>query len=295
MRKFPQLPEPYRLDKHVILKEQKAAAILNPAVQLSFFDTTNKIQVTGPRGTATINPNESADFLTSLIAVNAILTGDEVSILFVQEKLLTDETSRTAAYLCCIADDCDQIMQFYAKIEACSIAVVGCGGIGSLSAQILAGGGIKSIVLADHDQIEKSNFNRQYFWTLKDIGRSKVEVLKENLHERYPELNISVHKEKITDNNLETIIASVDAVLFTADEPIGLLRKARIFSEKHNKKFIGAGYFMSEAILSLSSQERMTDERDILPLPQKIAPSFGPTNVEIAGAASSYLLLLMGD
>jgi len=295
MVEFLKLPVPYLLKEHIIYKDQRAIAILNPGIQMSFSQADSKIHVTGPRGTALVDPDQPEDYLASLIAVNAILLGAEQSVHAVQEKLISDRYSRTTSYLCCIAKNCEQIELFYLNVCDCSIAIIGCGGIGTLSAQILAGTGVKKLTLADHDHIEKSNFNRQFFWTLSDIGKLKAEVLKLRLLERYSDLKIQLHTEKAELTTLEAIVSSVDVILFTADEPIGLLREARLMARKHNKKFVGAGYFMSEAILSMSATERPTDERTIFPLSLKIAPSFGPSNVEIAGAASAYLLLLVGN
>jgi hypothetical protein len=295
MNDFPKLPYPYLLEEHIVYKRNKAIAILNPGIQLSFFKNNSKIQITGPGGSVIIDKLKPNDYLASLIAVKAIILGSEHSVRAVQEKLISDAHSRTTSYLCCLAKNCEEIELFYAKLSNCSIAIIGCGGIGSLSAQILVGAGIKKLTLSDHDYIEESNFNRQFFWTRSDIGKLKVDILKLRLLERYDNLQIHLHTEKVQLANLETIVSSVDAILFTADEPIGLLREARAMARKYGKKFVGAGYFMSEAVLSLSANERPTDERSIFPLTLKIAPSFGPSNVEIAGAATSYLLLLLGN
>ena len=57
------------------------------------------------------------------------------------------------------------------------ILIVGAGGIGCTSAEILARAGVGEIYIADFDHIETSNLQRQIAFMPKDIGQSKVEVL----------------------------------------------------------------------------------------------------------------------
>ena len=59
-----------------------------------------------------------------------------------------------------------------------SICIIGCGGLGTTTAQYLAMTGITKMVLIDFDKIEMSNLNRQLSFLEKDIGRNKAEVLK---------------------------------------------------------------------------------------------------------------------
>lgn len=55
-----------------------------------------------------------------------------------------------------------------------TVAVIGCGGLGCNIAVHLAGIGIGKIILCDFDVINESNLNRQFFYKLNDIGKSKV-------------------------------------------------------------------------------------------------------------------------
>ena len=64
------------------------------------------------------------------------------------------------------------------KLLKAKVVVVGCGGLGSIAAVYLAASGIGSIHLVDFDVVDASNLHRQVFYTTKDIGRSKAEVLK---------------------------------------------------------------------------------------------------------------------
>ena len=54
-----------------------------------------------------------------------------------------------------------------------SVAVIGCGGLGCNASVHLAGMGIKKMLLIDFDVTEKSNLNRQFFYSEDNIGESK--------------------------------------------------------------------------------------------------------------------------
>lgn len=64
-----------------------------------------------------------------------------------------------------------------------TVMVCGVGGVGSFVAEALARSGVGSLILVDADHIDISNLNRQLMTTKNNIGRSKVEALKERLQE----------------------------------------------------------------------------------------------------------------
>ena len=69
------------------------------------------------------------------------------------------------------------------KIFNTSVCIIGCGGLGTSAAQYLVMSGIQKLILIDNDKISLSNLNRQTLFFEEDIGKSKVEVLKKNLHQ----------------------------------------------------------------------------------------------------------------
>ena len=69
-------------------------------------------------------------------------------------------------------------MKVVKKIMNSSICIIGCGGLGTTTAQYLAMTGIGRIHLIDFDKVEISNLNRQLSYLEKDIGKNKAEILK---------------------------------------------------------------------------------------------------------------------
>lgn len=59
--------------------------------------------------------------------------------------------------------------------------IVGCGGLGCPSGIYLAGAGVGTIGLVDHDIVDESNLHRQICHKESKIGKSKVESLSEAL------------------------------------------------------------------------------------------------------------------
>ena len=63
------------------------------------------------------------------------------------------------------------------KLKLANVLIVGAGGIGCSSAELLARAGVGKITLIDADTIEISNLQRQIAFGHEDIGRYKAEVL----------------------------------------------------------------------------------------------------------------------
>ena len=71
------------------------------------------------------------------------------------------------------------------------IHIVGCGSVGSTIAENLARCGVKNMVLWDFDTVESHNIVNQMF-RQQDVGKTKVEALKDILCDINPELSDTV-------------------------------------------------------------------------------------------------------
>ncbi len=97
-----------------------------------------------------------------------------------------------------------------------TVAIIGMGGIGSHTAQALAGAGVRRFIVMDFDTVDGSNLNRQFMYTACDVGRQKVEVAKEYLLARFPHLEV----EAISENPFVTskcAFTSAGIVLFCGE------------------------------------------------------------------------------
>lgn len=103
------------------------------------------------------------------------------------------------------------------KLKLANVLIVGCGGIGCSSAELLARAGVGQITLIDADQVEMSNLQRQVAFTPDDIGCYKAETLAKRLHQINPHIRVKSIVAKLDQDNAEQLIAAQDLVLDGCD------------------------------------------------------------------------------
>lgn len=89
------------------------------------------------------------------------------------------------------------IVDNYEKIRELTIAIVGIGGVGSVTAEMLTRCGIGKLVLFDYDNVELANMNRLFFLP-HQAGQSKVEAAASTLRYINPDVEIEIHNYNIT-------------------------------------------------------------------------------------------------
>lgn len=89
-------------------------------------------------------------------------------------------------------------------LEAATVGIAGAGGLGSNCAAHLVRAGVRHLVIADFDVVCASNLNRQFFFR-DQIGRKKVDALRENLLRIDPDIQLEMHDVKITPTNIDTL------------------------------------------------------------------------------------------
>lgn len=120
------------------------------------------------------------------------------------------------------------------KLQEASVVIIGCGGLGTVAATYLAGSGIGRIHLVDFDVIDVSNIHRQLFYTTKDIGKLKVEVLAHYLHNIAPFTEVSTTNTPVSKQNIFEVLEKGDIILDCTDSlPIKyLINDACVMMEK---------------------------------------------------------------
>ncbi|XP_012938779.1 ubiquitin-like modifier-activating enzyme 5 [Aplysia californica] len=89
------------------------------------------------------------------------------------------------------------IVDNYEKIRDYTVAVVGVGGVGSVTAEMLTRCGIGKLLLFDYDKVELANMNR-LFYQPHQAGLSKVEAAERTLKEINPDVEFEVYNYNIT-------------------------------------------------------------------------------------------------
>jgi molybdopterin/thiamine biosynthesis adenylyltransferase len=102
-----------------------------------------------------------------------------------------------------------------AKIRNTTLLIAGCG-IGSSLAVCAARMGFEQFVLVDGDVVDAHNLNRQ-FYDFSDVGRPKVDALKDQILRINPQARVEAMQENLTFDNTDRIVGKVDMVLDTVD------------------------------------------------------------------------------
>lgn len=89
------------------------------------------------------------------------------------------------------------IVSNYERIREFSIAIVGVGGVGSVTAEMLTRCGIGKLILFDYDKVELANMNRLFFQPHQS-GLSKVDAAAETLRKINPDVEILTYNYNIT-------------------------------------------------------------------------------------------------
>src|SRR5256886_9299599 len=100
-----------------------------------------------------------------------------------------------------------------------SVAIIGCGALGTVIANNLCRAGIGSLVIADRDYIELNNLQRQILFDEDDIARRlpKAIAAAEKLHRVNSETKIETLVEDINADGIESLVRGVDLVLDATD------------------------------------------------------------------------------
>ncbi len=80
------------------------------------------------------------------------------------------------------------------KLASSRVAVFGIGGVGGYVVEALARSGIGALDLIDDDKVCLTNINRQIIATRKTVGKYKVDVAEERVHDISPDCVVRTYK-----------------------------------------------------------------------------------------------------
>ncbi|EDW27783.1 GL19893 [Drosophila persimilis] len=115
------------------------------------------------------------------------------------------------------------IVKNYERIRDKTVAIVGVGGVGSVTADMLTRCGIGKLILFDYDKVELANMNRLFF-TPDQAGLSKVEAAARTLTFINPDVRIETHNYNITTiDNFDNFLNTITGDGTVAGEPVDLV------------------------------------------------------------------------
>ncbi|KAL4217529.1 Ubiquitin-like modifier-activating enzyme 5 [Mactra antiquata] len=115
------------------------------------------------------------------------------------------------------------IVDNYEKIRDYTVAVVGVGGVGSVTAEMLTRCGIGKLLLFDYDKVELANMNR-LFYQPHQAGLSKVEAAERTLKEINPDVIFETYNYNITTmDNFNHFMKRITEGGLTEGKPVDLV------------------------------------------------------------------------
>ncbi|HHT9120070.1 MAG TPA: molybdopterin-synthase adenylyltransferase MoeB [Candidatus Hypogeohydataceae bacterium YC41] len=103
------------------------------------------------------------------------------------------------------------------KLLKSSVFLVGAGGLGCPAAFYLAAAGVGKLGIADNDDVDHSNLQRQILHSSKDIGYPKALSAKATLEALNPDVEVVPYMQRLTSENIMDIIKDYDVILDGSD------------------------------------------------------------------------------
>lgn len=100
-----------------------------------------------------------------------------------------------------------------ARLLESAAVLVGVGGLGGTSAELLARMGVGRLVVVDPDVYDETNLNRQNFACGASLGHAKVDVVAERILEINCDIEVSKHRMEGTRSNLPALLRQADVVI----------------------------------------------------------------------------------
>ena len=129
------------------------------------------------------------------------------------EELTIDEVRRYSRHL--IIPDVGMVGQ--KRLKNAKVLVVGAGGLGSPALLYLAAAGVHTLGIAEFDEVDESNLQRQIIHGQSDIGKSKAQSAKESIAETNPYVDVVVHDVRLDNDNVFEIFSQYDLIVDGTD------------------------------------------------------------------------------
>ena len=106
------------------------------------------------------------------------------------------------------------------KLSNARVAVFGIGGVGGYTVEALARSGVGTLDLIDDDKVCLTNLNRQILATRRTIGKYKVDVAAERIHDINPDCVVNCYKtfympdtaEQFDFSQYDYVVDAIDTV-----------------------------------------------------------------------------------
>ena len=103
------------------------------------------------------------------------------------------------------------------KLLEAKVLIIGAGGLGAPAAMYLAAAGVGTIGIADADEVDLSNLQRQIIHGTADIGKAKVQSAAETIAQMNPDVKVNPYRTFVSAENIRDLIREYDFILDGTD------------------------------------------------------------------------------
>ncbi len=103
------------------------------------------------------------------------------------------------------------------NLHRARVFIAGAGGLGTVISTYLCLAGVGSIIIADSDIVEESNFNRQFLHWTEDLGKRKIDSLEQKLSRMNPEVLIETRTDRIDANTVNDMVRGCNLIIDALD------------------------------------------------------------------------------
>ncbi len=128
-------------------------------------------------------------------------------------ELTNDEVRRYSRHL--IIPDVG--MDGQKRLKNAKVLVIGAGGLGSPALLYLAAAGVGTLGIAEFDEVDESNLQRQIIHGQSDVGKPKALSAKDSIAEINPLVNVVVHDERLDNDNVMRVFEGYDLIVDGTD------------------------------------------------------------------------------
>jgi adenylyltransferase/sulfurtransferase len=111
----------------------------------------------------------------------------------------------------------DVAMDGQKRLKNARVLCVGAGGLGSPALMYLAAAGVGTLGIVEFDTVDESNLQRQIIHGQSDIGRPKAESARDSIQEINPYVNVVIHNEALSNDNVFEIFEQYDLIVDGTD------------------------------------------------------------------------------
>ncbi|WP_153558748.1 ThiF family adenylyltransferase [Roseimaritima sediminicola] len=180
-----------------------------------------------------------------------------------------------------------------ARLSKSHVAVLGCGALGSVAAEILARAGVGTLTLIDRDTVEWSNLQRQALYTEADAeaGRAKADAACEHLKTINSSITYHAHAVDVTAENIAELLRDADFVVDGSDN-FGIRFLLNDYSLERSLPWVHGGCLGATGQVALFSGMGQPCFRCLVPAPPDAASVETCETAGVVGAATHSIASL---